>query len=309
MLRIYQTGNNRQAIFPIICGLILLVVLWFLGIHKFDLWATTVVAAMFLLIRLERTVRQIIKNHKTDAFIDARPIPKKPFDILTRFGNLVVSMGFHYLLIIALNLFVIYAGYAPDITWFVLQTLIIFSDVALGMPVSLFDIDKKAATLEELRNILESASETNKIRIGFWAVFEDFPLPAVKLDPTKSKFERVNHLASEVLGLDKHVLEGKCFYDLMHPDDIETTRTVMDEVHDHPERNFDGFRNRYKTPSGWRWMEWKRLGGLEFYSVFTDVTEQVEMEEDVRRTRSELIALRKTQNGRDLLKQYINGNG
>ena len=69
-------------------------------------------------------------------------------------------------------------------------------------------------------------------------------------------FRKVNPEWSNLLGYSLEELEGKRFFDFIHPDDIESTNFAVNELSD--KGRVLNFTNRYFTKQGdYRWIEWR----------------------------------------------------
>ena len=306
MLRIYQTDQGKSVYVPVVLGLLFFLFLSVFSIDDAGLWATSSIAAILFLRRIRRTLVQYNYEHKEEG--ELRQEDKSIIGRLSYIGNLLVSGGIHYLGILGINLFIIRNGFAPDGTWVALQSSIILLDAALGMPISLFNIDKKAATLEELHKLLENANEKTRMVASFSAVFEDFPEAAVEISEDKQRFVRANEVASDILGIPKDMLQDYEYQKLVHPDDLATTEQVAEIAKEAPPGSYDGFRNRYRTPAGWRWLEWRTLGGLDQFSVFRDVTDEIESAAEIVRMREQMEAMQNTNRGLEKLDKQLRGN-
>ena len=89
-------------------------------------------------------------------------------------------------------------------------------------------------------------------------------------------FVKVNAKASEILGYQLSELEGKRFLDLVHPEDVEKTLKVLQDL-PNGQLVFN-FVNRYKTKDGrYRHLEWKaQVGyGKFIYASARDITDSV----------------------------------
>jgi len=94
-------------------------------------------------------------------------------------------------------------------------------------------------------------------------------------------FRKVNPEWSNLLGYSSQELEGKRFFDFIHPDDIESTNFAVQELSDRG--RVLNFTNRYMTKQGdYRWIEWRSfLDNNLIYAVARDVTERKLAEEQI----------------------------
>ncbi|MBN4059362.1 PAS domain S-box protein, partial [Dehalococcoides mccartyi] len=87
-------------------------------------------------------------------------------------------------------------------------------------------------------------------------------------------FKKINPMFSELLGYSSEELLSRPFMDFIHPDDIDETASVMQNLaFGKPPSNFE---NRFRTISGsYRWFEWKATaahGGI-LYAAARDITD------------------------------------
>ncbi len=92
---------------------------------------------------------------------------------------------------------------------------------------------------------------------------------------------KVNPEWSNLLGYSLEELEGKRFFDFIHPDDIESTSFAVNELSD--KGRVLNFTNRYFTKQGdYRWIEWRSfLDNNLVYAVARDITERRLAEEQI----------------------------
>ena len=95
-------------------------------------------------------------------------------------------------------------------------------------------------------------------------------------------FVRVNRIWKEILGYDLSEIEGKSIFDFIHPDDIDATQKVMNQLNNNQEVSY--FVNRYKTKNGdYRTFEWRASFGDDvIYAAARDITDQQEIESKLR---------------------------
>jgi PAS domain S-box-containing protein len=88
-------------------------------------------------------------------------------------------------------------------------------------------------------------------------------------------FRRVNKQFEVALGYKREELEGKRFLDLVHPEDLQSTLEVMEDLGN--DREVLNFVNRYRCADGtYKWIEWRsRAKGELVYASARDVTDRV----------------------------------
>ncbi len=97
------------------------------------------------------------------------------------------------------------------------------------------------------------------------------------------RFVRLNPAWEQVLGWPVSELEGTQYLDLVHPDDIASTRDSMGKLNS-GQMVLD-FQNRYRTKEGlYRWLEWRSVQNAQglVYAVARDVTLRRENEAALR---------------------------
>ena len=96
-------------------------------------------------------------------------------------------------------------------------------------------------------------------------------------DINTASFIRINPAFTETLGFSEEELLGKPFIDFIHPDDIDSTRSVVENKLQMGAKviNFD---NRYRCKDGsYRWLSWVSHPNVErgiTYAVARDITER-----------------------------------
>jgi diguanylate cyclase (GGDEF)-like protein/PAS domain S-box-containing protein len=85
---------------------------------------------------------------------------------------------------------------------------------------------------------------------------------------------RVNDAWTTRLGYTRAELMGRPYAELIHPDDVESTRAAASNFVAGP-FEIVNFENRYRTKDGeWRWLLWSaRTYGQRIYARATDITE------------------------------------
>ncbi len=99
---------------------------------------------------------------------------------------------------------------------------------------------------------------------------------------THGRFLRLNPEWEHVLGYPIAQLEGRRYLELIHPDDVTSTRAVMAELSD--QKEILSFENRYLCKDGtYRWIEWRARPEEErIYAVARDITMRKNLEEQLR---------------------------
>ncbi len=96
---------------------------------------------------------------------------------------------------------------------------------------------------------------------------------------------RSNPAASRILGWSPQEVADKGFLELIHPDDLERTLGIVEQLHNN--NDVHQFENRIRHKDGsWRWIAWNdtRLPGTDtFYCAGRDITEQKLAQEELDR--------------------------
>src|SRR2546421_4516872 len=101
-------------------------------------------------------------------------------------------------------------------------------------------------------------------------------LATVSLD---GRFTLLNPAWEQVLGWTREELLARPMQELMHPDDVEQTLTLMLAGSRHP-AHLENFTNRYRHRDGsWRWLLWSaRCDGDTWYAAARDITDRMWLE-------------------------------
>ena len=108
---------------------------------------------------------------------------------------------------------------------------------------------------------------------------------------TNGYFQQVNNEWERVLGYTRQELLGRPFTDFIHPEDVEATlKTVVLQI---AGQGIFQFINRYQTNAGsYRILEWYASpspDGTTLYAAARDITERKQAEDNIRRSREELL--------------------
>ena len=102
-------------------------------------------------------------------------------------------------------------------------------------------------------------------------------------------FLTINKRWSEVLGFSEKELTERPFIDFVHPDDLERTLAVAEDL-GAAEISVVSYENRYRTKDGgYRWLRWYAIGDPDarrIYAVAADVTEEKERALELQRLAS-----------------------
>jgi PAS domain S-box-containing protein len=133
------------------------------------------------------------------------------------------------------------------------------------------DVTERVLTEEMLR---EDHAELDR----FFAVVLDL----MCITDLQGYFIRLNKAWETTLGYTLEELEGRRYIELVHPDDVASTLSAMQELAKH--RPIDYFINRYRTQDGgYRSIEWRAYAyGNLVYAAARDVTDRVRMEQELR---------------------------
>jgi diguanylate cyclase (GGDEF)-like protein/PAS domain S-box-containing protein len=101
-------------------------------------------------------------------------------------------------------------------------------------------------------------------------------LATISLD---GRFTLLNPAWEQVLGWTRDELLAKPMHELIHPDDVEQTLSLMLAGARHP-AHLENFTNRYRHRDGsWRWLMWSaRCDGDTWYAAARDMTDRMWLE-------------------------------
>ncbi len=144
------------------------------------------------------------------------------------------------------------------------------NDWSRGVTFTALDITSRKQAEEELRSIFDLSLDLVCIA-----------------DINEGTFVKVNPAFERVLGYGLEDLEGRSFFDFVHPDDVARTRAVLEERLRQGQMVVN-FENRYRCKDGsFRWLNWTSHPKPErgtSYAVARDVTES-------RKTREQIESL------------------
>lgn len=100
-------------------------------------------------------------------------------------------------------------------------------------------------------------------------------------------FLRLNPEWEQTLGYRLPELEGRCFLDFVHPEDLEATLLAIAQVAEQPVLSFV---NRYRCHDGsYRWLEWRSVAkGNYIYATARDITDRKQAEAELRLSQERL---------------------
>lgn len=99
----------------------------------------------------------------------------------------------------------------------------------------------------------------------------------------QGRFQKLNPAWQESLGYAAAELEAQPFANWIHPEDVETTRQVIDIMFS-TQNPLVGFVNRYRHKDGsYRWFEWRaKVVGKRIFAAARDITERRLAEEQAK---------------------------
>lgn len=105
---------------------------------------------------------------------------------------------------------------------------------------------------------------------------------------TSGRFKRVNPQWEGTLGFSIQDIEGSCFLDYVHPDDIQSTIDAIDNLK--AQKSVQNFINRYRNKNNeYRYIEWRAFPHDELiYAAARDITERKEVESVLRQSNETL---------------------
>ena len=156
--------------------------------------------------------------------------------------------------------------------------------------VSHEELKKRVLELEQ------AASKHKKLEEEFNQIFTMSLDMLCVADITTATFLKVNPAFTKALGYSEEELLGSPFFDFIHPEDIDSTRSVVDEKLCLGTKAIN-FENRYLCKDGsYRWLSWMSHpapGKGVTYAVARDITERKLAEERILLKQKQLIAISK----------------
>ncbi len=105
--------------------------------------------------------------------------------------------------------------------------------------------------------------------------FFSVALDLLSIADTDGYFRRLNKQWQVTLGYSLKYLEGKKFFDFIHPDDIESTVNAVSELS--AQKDVLNFVNRYRCKDGsYKWLEWRSrpVGNLIYSAKWSDAAKK-----------------------------------
>lgn len=119
------------------------------------------------------------------------------------------------------------------------------------------------------------------------------PMNIHMISDMQGTIERTNLGFKTILDYDPKELIGKKFFDLIHPEDLESTRNEMKKLAE-GKTTFE-FINRYKHKDGsWRTLSWSAIASVEdnkVYAVASDITEQKKWQDQLQQKEKVIVML------------------
>jgi len=107
------------------------------------------------------------------------------------------------------------------------------------------------------------------------------------VDPANFRYLKINGSFERILGYTDEEFLATSFLDFIHPDDVENTRTFMNQTVKKGQY-VAHFENRYRTKSGeYRWFEWSSVpmpGRDVSYAIAHDITARKQTMETLKKT-------------------------
>ncbi|MBX2975682.1 MAG: PAS domain S-box protein [Ignavibacteriaceae bacterium] len=113
--------------------------------------------------------------------------------------------------------------------------------------------------------------------------FFDINLDLLCIADSEGNFLKINNEWSKILGYSREQLESRKFLDFVHPDDIASTLSVMQELSE--QKQVLKFVNRYRCSDGtYRHIEWlSQPHGKLIYAAARDITERINEENNLKK--------------------------
>ncbi|MCL6544745.1 MAG: PAS domain S-box protein [Bryobacteraceae bacterium] len=152
------------------------------------------------------------------------------------------------------------------------------------------DIEQLQLLMEMVWNVVNRLKAEEALRRKSQEL-EDFfqsSLDLLCIADFEGHFVRLNPQWENVLGYRREELEGRLFFDLVHPEDIPATQAAMEHLK--RQKPLLNFENRYRCKDGsYRWIEWRsQPRGNWIYAAARDITERKRMERELREANRQL---------------------
>lgn len=123
-----------------------------------------------------------------------------------------------------------------------------------------------------------------------WELYFNSPLELILLARMDGTILQANAEWTRLLGYTQSDLEGTPFYTFVHPDDLDATQSAASELA--AGKRIESFTNRYLHKDGsYRFIEWRAYAADELiHGAGRDITDRVEMEQELRETNERLEA-------------------
>ena len=130
-----------------------------------------------------------------------------------------------------------------------------------------------------------SFTESNRAEEGFFEIFSMALDMICIADLDTAVFLKVNPAFTEILGYSENEFLNRPFFDFIHPDDIDSTKSVIEQKLRMGKKVID-FENRYRCKDGsYRWLSWVSHPIPEkgkTYAIARDVTQIKQTETRLR---------------------------
>lgn len=130
----------------------------------------------------------------------------------------------------------------------------------------------------ERRRVEESLRQKTEELDRFFSINLDL----LAIANTDGYFLRLNPAWEKTLGYRREELRSLRFLDLVHPDDLQSTREAVSLLA--TQKKITHFENRYRCKDGnYRWMEWTAApAGNLIYAIARDITDRLKAEAEAR---------------------------
>jgi PAS domain S-box-containing protein len=104
----------------------------------------------------------------------------------------------------------------------------------------------------------------------------------------KGNFKRLNQEWSILLGRRLEELEGRSLFEFIHPDDLESTKQALSDLHQ--QKSVLNFVNRYSCHDGsWRWLEWRVFpSGDNIFAAARNISDRILAEQQSEKLAQQL---------------------